>query len=186
MSTDFIQDLLQALTRVLTPDEALLKEVLILSGMPEGTENLRYLGFNRQLIEESGRTLEFSAVAVINNHRAGRWRLVGRRKKVSQIIFHTRWTRNPLDLFLNNLRCDEPMMDLLGSATGKYTLLGILTTTQIQGRGLLKCRFRSVRPVVVIAGVDDKTLEAIIEFEKTNEIKKVRLRGLPLYRKANR
>ena len=186
MSPDFIQDLLQALTRVLTPDGALLKEVLIVSGMPEGTENLRYLGFNRQVVKENGRTLEFSAVAVINNRRAGRWKLAGRRKKLSQIVFHTRWTRNPLDLFLNNLRCDEPMMDLLGSAAGRYTLLGILTVDEIRGRGLLKRRFRSVRPVVAVAGVDEKALETIIGFEKANEIKKVRVRGLPLYRKTSR
>ena len=184
MSMDFIQDLLQALTRVLTPNEALLKEVLIVSGMPEGSENLRYLGFNRQVTEENGRRLEFSAVAVLNNRRAGRWKLSGRRRKLSQIVFNTRWTRNPLDLFLNNLRCDETLMNTLASAPGNYTLLGILTVNEIQGRGLLKRRLRSVRPVVVVPGLDGEALETIVAFEKANEINRTRLRGLPLYRKV--
>ncbi len=185
MSMDFIQDLLQAVTRVLTPNEALLKEVLIVSGMPEGSENLRYLGFNRQVVEEDNGSLEFSAVAVINNRRAGRWKLSGRRRKLSRLVFNARWTRNPLDLFLNHLRCDETVMDILASASGNYTLLGILTVNEIQGRGLLRRRLRNVRPVVAVPGLDGRDLEAIIAFEKAHEIKRVRIRGLPLYRKVN-
>ena len=185
MSMDFIQDLLDALRRVLRPDEALLKEVLIVSGMPEGSENLRYLGFNRQVVEEDGRKLEFSAVAVINNRRAARWKLSGRRRKLSQLVFNSRWTRNPLDLFLSSLRCDEGMMDLLASAGGSYTLLGILTIHEVQGRGLLKRRLRRVRPVVAVAGLAGPDLETIEAFENANEIKRIRLRGLPLYRKVN-
>ncbi len=183
MSMDFIQDLLQALTRVLTPDEEVLKEILIVSGMPEGSENLRYLGFNRQEIQEEGRDLVFSAVAVINNRRADRWKLSGRRRKLSQLVFDARWTRNPLDLFLNSLRCDETVMGLLASAPGNYTLLGILTISEVRGRGLLKRRLRTVRPVVAVPGLQDRDLEIIVAFEKANEIKRIRVRGLPVYRK---
>ena len=111
MGRDFIDDLLQALERVIPPDHKGLKEVLIVSGMPEATENLRYLSFNRQMVDEGDRCLEFSAVAVINNRRIPQWRLAGFRMQLSRLIFSAKWTRNPLDLFLNNLRCNEMLMD---------------------------------------------------------------------------
>ena len=76
-------------------------------------------------------------------------------------------------------------MDILASASGNYTLLGILTVNEIQGRGLLRRRLRNVRPVVAVPGLDGRDLEAIIAFEKAHEIKRVRIRGLPLYRKVN-
>lgn len=186
MSHDFIGDLLNALTRVLAPDAARLKEILILSGMPEETDNLRYLGFNRQVVKQDSRTLEFSAVAVINNRRAARWRLRGVAQKLSRMVFHPRWTRNPLNLFLHRLRCDPTVMDLLASAGGDYTLLGILTTSETLGRGLFKRHYRSIRPVVAVTGLDAAGVEALAAFEERNEIRQVKLRGLPYYRRIAR
>lgn len=186
MSHDFISDLLNALTRVLSPEVARLKEVLILSGMPEETDNLRYLGFNRQVVKQDGRTLEFSAVAVVNNRRAAQWRLTGVAQKLSRMVFHPRWTHNPLNLFLHRLRCDPTVMDLLASAGGDYTLLGILTTSETLGRGLFKRHYRSIRPVVAVTGLDAAGVEALSAFEAQNEIRQVKLRGLPHYRRITR
>lgn len=186
MSHDFIGDLLNALTRVLSPEVARLKEVLILSGMPEETDNLRYLGFNRQVVKQDGRTLEFSAVAVVNNRRAAQWRLTGVAQKLSRMVFHPRWTHNPLNLFLHRLRCDPTVMDLLASAGGDYTLLGILTTSETLGRGLFKRHYRSIRPVVAVTGLDAAGVEALSAFEEQNEIRQVKLRGLPHYRRITR
>lgn len=186
MSHDFIGDLLNALTRVLSPDVARLKEILILSGMPEETDNLRYLGFNRQVVNQAGRTLEFSAVAVVNNRRAAHWRLTGVAQKLSEMVFHPRWTYNPLNLFLNRLRCSPPMIDLLASAGGDFTLIGILTTTETLGRGLFKRRYRSVRPVVAVAGIDAAGLERVAAFEDRNEVCQVKLWCLPFYRRVTR
>lgn len=186
MSHDFIGDLLNALTRILSPDVARLKEVLILSGMPEETDNLRYLGFNRQVVKQDGRTLEFSAVAVVNNRRAAQWRLTGVAQKLSRMVFHPRWTHNPLNLFLHRLRCDPTVMDLLASAGGDYTLLGILTTSETLGRGLFKRHYRSIRPVVAVTGLHAAGDEALSAFEEQNEIRQVKLRGLPYYRRITR
>jgi hypothetical protein len=186
MSHDFIGDLLNALTRVLSPEVARLKEVLILSGMPEETDNLRYLGFNRQVVKQDGRTLEFSAVAVVNNRRAAQWRLTGVAQKLSRMVFHPRWTHNPLNLFLHRLRCDPTVMDLLASAGGDYTLLGILTTNETLGRGLFKRHYRSIRPVVAVTGLDAAGVEALSAFEAQNEIRQVKLRGLPHYCRITR
>ncbi len=184
MSHDFINDLLDAVKRVVTPEESLLREILIVSGMPNKTENLRYLSFNRQKITEENRTLEFSAVAVLNNRRVEQWRLSGYQKKLSQLVFNTRWNRNPLDLFLNRLRCDQEMMDILASAEEDYTLLGILHIEEKKGTNIFNRRFsRRVRPVIATPGIDDASLKKVIDFEANNEIAKSKIKGLPIYRK---
>jgi hypothetical protein len=186
MSPNFMNDLLEALERVIALDNQLLREVLIISGMPEATQNLRYMGYNRQIIQEENRTHEFSAVAVINNRRANQWQLGGYEKKLSRIVFSTKWTRNPLDLFLNNLRCQPDMIQLLKNSTAAYTLLGILQTEKIVGRGFLKQKLQFIRPVVAIPGLDAQGKSIVAAFEAANEIRKTRVMGLPFYRKIGR
>jgi hypothetical protein len=183
MVRNFIEELIDAVNRVLTLDTALLKEVLIVCGMPEKTQNLRYLNFNRQLVAQENRTLEFSAVAVINNRRTANWALSGYRRKISQVVFSTRWTRNPLDLFLNNLRCSEALMEMLGSSSAGYTLLGILHIREVQGTGILKRKLHFIRPVVAVPRLNESELEKIKAFEAANEIQKTRILGLLFYRK---
>jgi hypothetical protein len=184
MSHNFINDLISALDRVITPDTKLLKEILIVGGMPERTENLRYLSFNRYVHEKDNETLEFSAVAVLNNRRTANWRLEGYQKKLSQLVFSTRLTRNPLDFFLNNLRCDPELMDLIGSANANYSLLGILNIEKLEKTGLLKRKVRSIRPVVAIPGLKEDDLKKIILFENNNEIYKSKIKGMLVSRKA--
>jgi hypothetical protein len=186
MGHDFIGDLLDALNRVVNLDSALIKDVLIVSGLPAETENLHYLSFNRQVIDAKNSVVEFSAVAVINNRRAEKFRLEGYQKKLSRIVFSTRWTRNPLDLFLNNLRCDPAMMDLLASAAADFTLMGILQVDEIEGVGLFKRRIRRVRPIIAIPGIDSDALQSVDAFETDNEIRKTTVRGLSLSRRIIR
>ncbi len=171
MGRDFIDEFLEGLKRVLTPDADLLRDVIVLSGLPERTENLHYLGFNNQVFEEENRKLEFSAVAVINNRRAANWRLEGYGKKISQFVFNTRWTRNALDLFINNLRCDEQMMDLLAASKSYFTLFGILRITEYRKSYIGRRSCRSVRPLVVIPGLDAEQLKCVIDFEDQLTIK---------------
>jgi hypothetical protein len=184
MGQDFVNDLVSALKRVFTPDGPRLREVLIVSGMPEDSENLRYLNFNRQVVIEDGRTLTYSAVAVINNRRIPQWRLSGYRKSISQLIFNSRWTRNPLDLFLNSLRCHPELMDALSTAPFRYTLLGILEIEETQGSGLSKRRYRHIRPVVAAPGMTPDAQKSIAAFEAANDIMKTKIRGLPFYHKS--
>ena len=186
MSPNFINDILAALKRVGTLETKLLRDVLIISGMPEETQNLRYIGYNRQSIQEDNRICEFSAVAVINNRRAHQWQLHGYQKKLSRIVFSTRWTRNPLDLFLNNLRCQPNMVALMTACQGAYTLLGILQTEKIVGTGFFKHRLQFIRPVVAVPGLDAAGLATVDRFEAANEIRKTRVMGLPFYRKIGR
>jgi hypothetical protein len=184
MGHDFIDDMLAAVKRVVTPNLPELREILIVCGMPEATQSLQYLSYNRQVIEEQDRTLSYSAVAVINNRNIAKWRLTGYRLKLSRIVFDTRWTRNPLDLFLNNLRCDQEVMDLLSGATADYTLLGILQIEEKIGSGLRGRQVRHLGPVVAVSGLDGAPQQKIADFETRNQIEKMKIRGLPLYRKV--
>ena len=187
MSQNFINDLTGALERIIRPDVALLKEILIVGGMPEKTENLRYLGFNRHVVQDGeDRTLEFSAVAMLNNRRIDKWRLAGYKKKVSQVVFSSRWTRNPLDLFLNALRCDDELMDIIDSCPAPYTLLGILHIDEIKKSGFVKRLVRHTRPGVVVPGLEDESLDKIVAFEKQNEIVKSNVKGIGIYKKVGK
>ncbi len=185
MSHNFINDLINALNRVVTPDVALLKEILIVGGMPEKTENLRYLSFNRYVEEKEKKSIEFSAVAVINNRRVEQWRLEGYSKKLSQMVFSTRWTRNPLDLFVSNIRCTPEILDIMHSAPAPYSLLGILQIEEPEKSGFFKRKVRIVRPVLAIPGLREEDLKKLIEFERKNEIEKSRVGGVLVYRKVN-
>ncbi|MGD8369040.1 MAG: hypothetical protein PVG78_15485 [Desulfobacterales bacterium] len=180
LSRDFIEDLIHGLDRVITPDVEMLREVLILSGMPRKTENLRYVSYNRQVDTGRNRIAIFSAVAVINNRRAEKWRLTGTWKKLSQLVFNTRWTRNSLDLFLNSLRCNPEMIGLLASSESDYTLLGILQESQSKGRGFLERKLVRIRPVVAIPDIGAAAFPKVEAFEKKNEIRKMRIKGLPI------
>lgn len=186
MSHDLICDLLDALNRVENLDATQVKDVLIVSGLPGETENLHYLGYNHQVFEGRDGVMTYSAVAVINNRRAQKFRLEGRRKKLSQLVFSTRWTRNPLDLFLNSLRCHGAMMDLLAAAATDFTLMGIMQVDRIEGAGLLKRKVRCVRPLIAIPGIDADAMNTVTAFESGNEIRKSKLGGLTLSRKASR
>jgi len=172
MAQDFINDLLNALQRVVRPDPGQLREILIVCGMPEQTQNLRYLNYNNQVLEDSGRRTTFSAVAVINNRRTDSWRLVGYRKSISRWVFHRCWTRSPVDFFLNNLRSNPEMMRLLGTAPSAYTLLGMLQIQETRGAGHLKRGLLRIRPVVAVPGISDNDAEKVTAFEEVNEIRK--------------
>ena len=184
MQKDYINALIDSVTRVVTPNVPLLKDVLVIGGMPEETQNLKYLSYNRDTTVVNCRSCEFSAVAVINNRRADHFRLTGYSQKISRWVFSDRWARNPLDLFLNNLRCSTPTMDVLARAPHRYTLLGILTVTELTGSQLSKPPAQRISPVVALPGMDNRALATIQAFESANRIKKSGMIGLGLYRKT--
>jgi hypothetical protein len=186
MSHDFIGDLMRALSRVIAPDVSLMKEIIIVSGMPRETQNLRYLSFNRQILNQEKRILEFSAVAVLNNRRAIRWQLRGFEKKLSRIIFFPFWTRNPLDLFYNNLRCNPAIIRIMDACSSDYTLLGILHAEAKQAIGQPRSKFRTISPVVAIPDLAAEDLKTVMAFERANEIHKSTSRGFALFGKMRR
>ena len=175
MHHDFIDDLLETLNRVIKPDRDRLRDILIFNGMPEETQNIRYLSYNRQSVSQGGQSLSFSAAAVINNRRMARWRLTGYREKLGRLVFNPHWTRSPLDLFLIRLRCYPAVVDILDKVAARYTLVGILQIQAEHSGGLsFRNRYR-LRPVVGVPGVDQSALTAIETFEKANEIQRNRV-----------
>ena len=186
MKANFVDDLIRSVTRVVTPNMALLKEVLVIGGMPDDTQNLQYLSYNRHSTVDKGQTLEFSAVAVINNRRADQWQLDGYAEKISRWVFSTRWTRNPLDLFMNNLRCDRAAMTVLERTASRYSLLGIVTRTDLHGSGLTRRRAQYIRPMVATPGLTGHDLKIIQDFEAANQIRKMGAIGFGFYRKTGR
>jgi hypothetical protein len=172
MSADFVNDLLEATCRVFPPDIQRLKEILIISGMPEDTQNVRYLSYNRQVVHEDKTRKAFSAVALINNRRAKQWLLTGYVKKISQLIFNPRWTSNEMDLFINALRCSPDIMRLLASADAAFSLLGIIEIEDPNDKGIFKRWSRRIRPALVIPGIDAAGQKTIVDFEHANEIRK--------------
>lgn len=186
MKNNYIDDLIHSVARVVKPNVPLLKDVLVIGGMPDNTQNLQYLSYNRDTTLAKGLSYEFSAVAVINNRRASEWQLTGYPKKISRWVFSTRWARNPLDLFLNNLRCSPSVISVLAGAASNYTLLGILTETDLQGSGLTNRRAQYICPVVAVPGIEGSGLQIVQAFESANQIKKSGIVGLELYRKTGR
>lgn len=171
MHHDFIDDLLDALNRIIQPEKDRLRDLLIFNGLPEETQNLRYLSYNRQVAREGERKFFFSAAAMINNRRVGHWRLTGYREKLSQIVFNPHWTKSPLDLFLIRLRGEAAVMDILDAAVARYTLVGILYIEErLPSRLLSRKRYRC-RPAVIVPSVDAGAQATIEAFEKANEIK---------------
>ena len=163
LKNNYIDDLIHSVTRVVEPNVPLLKDVLVIGGMPDKTQNLQYLSYNRDTTLCRGLSCEFSAVAVINNRRAAEWRLTGYSKKVSRWVFNTRWARNPLDLLLNNL-----------------------TETDLHGSGLTNRRAQYICPVVAVPGIGANALHTIQAFESANQIKKSGIIGFEFYRKTGR
>ena len=186
MKNNYIDDLIHSIARVVKPNVPLLKDVLVIGGMPDKTQNLQYLSYNRDTTLARGLSCEFSAVAVINNRRVSEWQLSGYPKKISRWVFSARWARNPLDLFLNNLRCNPSVISALAGATSNYTLLGILTETDLQGSGLTNRRAQYICPVVAVPGIEVNALQTIQAFESANQIKKSGIVGLEFYRKTGR
>jgi hypothetical protein len=172
MRANFIDDLIEATHRVFRPDSEALKEVLIISGMPDKTQNLRYLSFNRQVAREAAAVKAFSAVALINNARADQWKLEGYFRKISQIVFSPRWTRNELDLFLNALRCSPEIITLMATAGAAYSLLGILQIEDPGHSGIFRRWSQRIRPALIIPGLDREGYKIVEAFEQANEIRK--------------
>ncbi|WP_372677454.1 hypothetical protein [Desulfosarcina sp.] len=186
MKNNYIDALIQSVARVVEPNVPLLKDVLVIGGMPDNTQNLKYLSYNRDTTLARGLSCEFSAVAVINNRRVSEWQLTGYTKKISRWVFSTRWARNPLDLFLNNLRCSPSVISVLAGATSNYTLLGIMTETALHKTGLENRRAEYICPVLGVPGIEVNDLQTIQAFESANQIKKSGIIGLELYRKTGR
>lgn len=175
-----IDEVVAGLRRVVEPDHKLFEDVILHSGVPSKTQSLKYMRYNRQVVTQSDRTISLSVVALVNNRMARKFRLQGLKRRLSQKIFSL--SGSLMDRFINNLRCDDELTRLMASASGDFTAIGVLHVEEMDRAHLFKRKIHRIHPVIVIPGIDLQDLERVVEFERRNEVKKVRMRGLPLYR----
>ncbi len=167
MSRDFLDEMLDALQRIGPLDLQRIKEMLVLCALPEETEDLRYLADNRQVFSLAEANVTFSAVAVINNRRIGKWRRRGIRKALDWIFFRPLWSQcTPSEFFLSRLRGDSRMLHLMAASRSDYTLLGTLRIVPLNsatGRP-------EIRPVIALAGLNAAELEKVRGFETRHRL----------------
>ena len=72
------------------------------------------------------------------------------------------------------------MIGLLDASQSDFTLLGILQESQLSGGGFLERKRVRIRPVVAVPGLGAENLLKVKAFETRNEIRKMRIKGLPI------
>jgi hypothetical protein len=72
------------------------------------------------------------------------------------------------------------MIGLLTASKSDYTLLGILQESQSRGGGFLERKMVRIRPVVAIPDIGAAAFAKLEAFEIRNEIRKMRIKGLPI------
>ena len=163
-----------------------LKEILILSGMPEKAENLKYLGFNCHIIESDDGSIEFSAIAVINNHRVDYWRLDGLHRRLNRFLIDKRVDAQSCGYFYQQSQVltqnDEPA----GRIQRCLHPLGMLRYQVAQVAGERKRKVRHVRPIIAVSGIDGVGAGMVAAFETANEIRTTKIKGLPFHRQVTK
>ena len=117
---------------------------------------------------------------MLNNARMRRYQLKGIKKKISQKVFAL--TANMMDIFINNIRIEPRLIDIMTNSTGELSILGILQIDEISRAKLVSRRLRRIRPLMLIPGISDNDLQYVEAFETHNERQQIKRLGLPGYR----
>ena len=175
-----IEQLLDDLNRVIDPDRDIFRQAIAESGLPDRSQKMKYLPFNRQVVTEPDRTTQFSLMAVFNNRMAAHYKLTGVRKTLSQRIFAL--SRNHMDIFINKMRCDGQIISLMDAADGDYSLFGMLQVDKVDRSRFINKRYRLIRPVILIPEPGPEGTSIVQEFEKQNEVRKQKRFALPFFK----
>jgi hypothetical protein len=178
-----IDALLDALEEVVQSDRGLLRAVIEESGVPEGNQRIRYLKFNRQRLRQKNRTITFSVVAVIHNRTMSKYRLRGIARRLSRRIFS--FSRNRMDVFLNNLRCDDRLPDQLERSSVPYSLFCMLQVDEVRPGRFFRRYYRRIRPAVIVCGLNPDERRRVEAFEEANEVLLAKRFGLPIYKRVD-
>lgn len=175
-----VDALLDALEGIVQADREPLRTVIEESGLPEGSQRIRYMHYNRQVLQENDRTVSFSVVAVIHNRTMGKFRLRGVFRKLSRRVFA--FSRNRMDVFINNLRCDDTLPLRMEASPVPYSLFCMVRVDEIHRGRFFRRYYRRIRPAVVVCGLSDAERRMVEAFEQANEVLQVKRFGLPLYK----
>jgi hypothetical protein len=179
-SVQRVDELIRSIERVLEPDYEQFTTTVLDAGPPEATQSIKYLPFNRQIIHAQDRTTSLSLVAMLNNSRMHKYQLKGMKKKISQKVFAL--TANLMDVFINNIRIDARLIDIMVNSTGELSILGMLQVDEISRAKLISRRIRCIRPLLLIPGIRNDDLQYVKTFELRNERQRIKRLGLPVYK----
>lgn len=174
--------LIRGIERIIPPDTAHFHAAVITAGAPEATQSLRYLPFNRQIYAEQDVTICLSLVVLFNNLRMERFFLGGIRERLSRLVFT--FSSNAMDRFIRAVRLDQQLLQIMATATGEFSIMGIVQRDEIQCQRFSKRRCRFLYPLLLIPIADAASQAYIIEFEKRQTIAKIKMPLLPLYRQG--
>lgn len=173
--------LIRDVERIIPPDRELFHETVLLAGAPEATQSLRYLPFNRQIHVNGDLTTTLSLVVLFNNLRMERFFLSGFRERLSGLVF--KFSFNVIDRFIRAIRLDHRLLGIMATAAGEFSIMGIVQRDKIQQKRFFKRRCRSVCPLLLIPVKDPESQGYLVEFEKRQIIRKIKIPLIPMYRK---
>lgn len=174
--------LIRDIERLIPPDVPLFHEAVVKAGAPEATQPLRYLPFNRQVHRHGDMATSLSLVALFNNARMERYLLKGLRRRLSRWTFA--FSFNRMDRFVQAIRMDRQLLDIMGTADGEFSILGIVQLDETRRKRFFKRRFRFIFPLLLIPTTNSASRDYVIEFERRQTIGKIKIPLIPLYRKG--
>lgn len=175
--------LIREIERIIPPDAAQFHEAVVRSGAPEASQSLSYLPFNRQVHVDGDVTTTLSLVVLFNNLRMQKFFLSGMREQISRLVF--RFSFNVMDRFIRNVRLDQRLLQIMATATGEFSIMGIVQRDEIQRRRFFQRRCRSIHPLLLIPKTNAASHDYILQFEKRQTIAKIKIPLLPLYRRGS-
>jgi hypothetical protein len=178
-----VKELIHCVERVLPPDYALFRKVLLEVFPLDPTQSIQYLPYNQQVAYQDERILTLSLVASLNNRRADKYCHKGVRKNLSRLTFAG--TSNLMDIFINRLRCDDEIIETMTGAKGDASVLGILQVDDVKPGRMIKKRIRSIQPLLLVPGIDARATHSVLAFENRNEITKKKMFCLPIYKRTS-
>ena len=174
--------LIRDIERIIPPDAALFHEAVIIAGAPEVTQSLRYLPFNRQIRADGDVTTTLSLVVLFNNLRMEQFFLSGVRERLSRLVF--KFSFNVMDRFIRAVRLDRRLLRMMATATGEFSIMGIVQRDEIQHKRFFTRRCRFLHPLLLIPKTDAASQDYVIAFERRQTIGRIKIPLLPLYRRS--
>ena len=176
--------LIAGIDRVIPPDTALFHEAVVRAGAPAGGQPLRYLPYNRQVHSDGDVTTTLSLVVLFSNLRMERFFLKGVKEKISRLVF--KFSFNIMDRFIRSVRLDRKLLQIMTGAAGEFSIMGIVQRDEIVRRRFTRRRTRLIYPLLLIPTGDASSRDYIVQFERHQAIRKIKIPLLPLYRKGPR
>jgi len=169
--------------RILPPDTAMFHEAILQAGAPDAGQPMRYLPFNRQIHRDGDLITALSLVVLFNNPAMERFILKGVRERISRLVY--KFSFNNMDCFIRSVRLDWKLLQIMATAPGEFSIMGIVQRDEVQRKRLIRRRCRYIYPLLLIPTGDKTSYDYILQFEKRHTIPKIKIPLLPLYRSGS-